>query len=112
MLLVPEAVSGKKSGAGAIGVDMGISIVLTLSDGARLRYPGCMSKSAQTVRTLQLKLSHKKRGSQNYQKARLVLDKSWRKVRRQRNDLRKKSRIGLHEVMGLLFSKIWMYGRW
>ena len=102
MLLVTEAVSTKKSGAGVIGVDMGVSNLLTLSDGTQLRYPEYMSKSAQKVRTLQLKLSQKKRGSRNCQKARLALDKSWRKVRRQRRDFAEKVSDGLTRSHGFI----------
>jgi putative transposase len=100
--LLPKLHPSRKSGAGEIGVDFGISNVLTLSDGIQLHYPDYMSKSALKVRTLQLKLSHKKRGSRNYQKAKLSLEKSWRKVRRQRSDFAEKVSDRLTRGHGLI----------
>ncbi len=102
ILLAPEAASSKISGTGAIGVDLGITSVLTLSNGSQLRYPDFISKSTQKVRTLQLELARKRRGSRNYQKARLALARSWRKVRRQRSDFAGKISDRLTQSYGVI----------
>jgi len=86
-LLVKEDHSVAQSGGdGKVGVDTGISNVVALSDGTMIDNPTFLSSSLGRIKSLQRRLSHKKRGSSNRERARLCLAKAWRKARRQRDD--------------------------
>ena len=69
-----------------IGVDIGLTNWITLSDGQVIDRPKFLVKSLTKIKTLQRILSKKKNGSKNRQKARIALAKLWRKVRLQRED--------------------------
>jgi putative transposase len=71
----------------AIGVDLGIVNLAALSDGRMFENPRCVGESITRIKSLQRRLSRKKRGSNNRQKARIMLAKAWRKVRNQRIDV-------------------------
>lgn len=85
-LLVKESPIRRTCGEGAIGVDLGISNLATLSNGTSVRQPVHLRTSAQRILSLQRSLSRKKRGSENREKARIHLAKAWRTLRRQRKD--------------------------
>jgi putative transposase len=78
-----DSIEAKKA---QIGVDLGVTNVVALSDGTTIESPGLMKRSAARILTLQRKLSRKKRGSKNREKARIALAKVQRKLRRQRRD--------------------------
>jgi putative transposase len=69
-----------------IGVDIGLTNWITLSDGQVIDRPKFLAKSLKKIKTLQRILSKKKNGSKNRQKARIALAKLWRNVRLQRED--------------------------
>jgi putative transposase len=69
-----------------IGVDIGLTNWITLSDGQVIDRPKFLAKSLKKIKTLQRRLSKKKKGSHNKLKARIQLAKLWRKVRLQRED--------------------------
>ena len=71
---------------GRVGVDLGVTNVVALSDGTTIESPRLMKRSAGRLLTLQRRLSRKKRGSKNREKSRLALAKALRKMRRQRRD--------------------------
>ncbi len=75
-----------RSGGGAIGVDLGISNLMALSNGALIASPGFLKRSKRLIEGLNKEVSAKKRGSKNREKAKMSLAKAWRKVRRQRED--------------------------
>lgn len=85
-LLVEEAPSGVQSGEGMVGVDMGISNPVALSDGTLVDNPRFLNGSMDWIISLQKSVSRKKKASKNGEKAKLSLAKAWRKVRRQRDD--------------------------
>jgi len=85
-LLVEEDPIVVQSGDGKVGVDMGISNIVALSDGTLIDNPRFFTHSEERIKSLQRRLSRKKKGSSNREKAKLSLAKSWRKVRRQRDD--------------------------
>jgi putative transposase len=73
--------------AKAIGVDLGITNAIALSDGALIQgRPKFLRKAEERIKKLQKILSRKKRGSKRGEKSRILLAKAWRKVRRQRDD--------------------------
>jgi putative transposase len=70
----------------AVGVDLGITNVIALSDGTLIDGPRFLKKAEEKIKALQRTLSRKKKGSKRREKARMLLAKAWRKVRRQRDD--------------------------
>ncbi len=109
-LLVDESNPTVKCSDGKIGVDVGISSVAALSDGTLIENPRYLKGSVQRIKSFQRKLSRKKKASQNREKARIVLAKAWRKVRRQRedfchkfsNDLARKNKLVVFEDLKIL----------
>ncbi len=87
-LLAEEAPSvvQSSSGDGKVGIDMGISNIMALSDGTMIDNPRFLNHSVEGIKSLQRQLSRKRRGSNNRKKVKLSLAKAWRKVRRQRDD--------------------------
>lgn len=85
-ILVEEIPLKKLSGDGKVGVDVGVSSLVALSDGTLIDNPRFLNLSVERIKMLQRRLSRKKRGSNNREKAKLSLAKMWRKVRRQRDD--------------------------
>src|SRR5712692_260052 len=87
-MLVEEDHSEVKSssGDGEVGVDTGISNLVALSDGTLIENPRFLNGSLERIKSLQRRLSHKKKGSSNRERAKLSLAKAWRKTRRQRDD--------------------------
>jgi putative transposase len=69
-----------------VGIDLGVTAVAALSDGTILAAPRLLKKSEVEIRTLQRSLSRKQKGSKNREKAKIALEKSWRKLRNRRND--------------------------
>src|SRR3990172_8774311 len=80
---------------GKVGVDVGVSNIVALSDGTLIDNPRFLNRSAERIESLQRQLSRKKHGSSNRRKTKLSLAKAWRKVRRQRDDFAHKLSDGL-----------------
>jgi len=76
----------KNKNDSVIGVDVGLTNWITLSDSQVIDRPKFLAKSLKKIKTLQRKLSKKKKGSHNKLKATIQLAKLWRKVRLQRED--------------------------
>jgi putative transposase len=81
-----EPVPDEEKECRAVGVDRGITNVVALSNGETIPNPKFLEGSAERIKRLQRELSRKKKGSKKSEKARIVLAKAWRKVRRQRDD--------------------------
>lgn len=86
ILFVQAAPTGVKPGDGAIGVDLGITNLVALSNGTRIANPGFLNRSKRRIEALKKEVSAKNNGSRNREKARIALAKAWRKVKRQRED--------------------------
>ena len=85
-LLVEETPNGVHSGDGQVGVDLGISNLVALSDGTLVDNPRFLKRSMYRIISLQRRVYRKEKASKNRVKAKLSLAKAWRKVRRQRDD--------------------------
>lgn len=70
-----------------VGVDLGVLNLATLSDGKVFGNPRHLNNSVVRIKTLQRRLSRKRKGSVNREKAKILLAKAWRKVRNQRLDV-------------------------
>lgn len=69
-----------------VGVDLGIQNLVTLSDGMTVKNPRLFDASVSHLKRLNRKLSRKKTGSRNQEKARILLAKGWRELRNRRLD--------------------------
>jgi len=70
----------------AVGVDLGIARLATLSDGRYLENPKPLERSLERIRTIQRKLSRKRFLSNNWLKAKTRLAKQHEHVRDFRRD--------------------------
>ena len=86
----------------AVGVDVGVQTLATLSDGRAFSNLKVLPRSVEKIKKLQRSLSRKKRGSRNRLKAKTALAKAWRKVRRQRDDVAHKVSHQLAEDYGMI----------
>lgn len=82
----------------AVGVDLGIKTLATLSDGTSIENPKWLQRHERKLKRLQKSLSRKKKGSKNRKKARAKLARQYRKVRHARQDF-------IHKMTSELVSK-------
>ena len=69
-----------------IGIDMGIKDFAVCSNGDTYENPGHLIKAEQRLRTLQKRLSRKKKGSNRRNRARMILARQHEKVANRRQD--------------------------
>ena len=69
-----------------IGIDMGIKDFAVCSNGDTYENPGHLIKAEQRLRTLQRRLSRKKKGSNRRNRARMILARQHEKVANRRQD--------------------------
>jgi putative transposase len=74
----------------SIGIDVGLSHFAILSTGEKIENPRYLKSSLKKLQIEQKKLSHKKKGSNNRIKQKLVVAKLHEKVTNQRNDFQHK----------------------
>jgi putative transposase len=85
-----EAPNVQKSptlGRSSVGVDLGVTNLVALSDGTLIPNPGLLVQSSFKLKSLQRDLSRKQLSSKNRVKAKIRLKKVWRTLRRRRDDL-------------------------
>lgn len=80
---LPEPLS--KTGR-AVGLDMGITALITTSEGEKVDHPQWYQASQATLRLKQRRLARAKKGSQNRQKKLLAVQRQHEKVVNQRTD--------------------------
>lgn len=73
-----------------IGIDVGLSSFLTDSNGDKIENPNFLQKSEIKLAERQRKLEKKKKGSNNRKKQKLIVNKTYRKIRNQRKDFHHK----------------------
>src|SRR5262245_13378472 len=76
-------------------VDLGLEAFSTLSDGTRIFHPGWYRKAERALKTVQRRVSRRKKGSNRRRKAVTLLAKAHQKVRRQRQDFHHKTALAL-----------------
>lgn len=69
-----------------IGIDLGIKNYLTMSNGKKINNPKNLTKSQTKLAKEQRKLSHMKKGSNNYNKQKTRIAIIYKKITNQRND--------------------------
>ena len=70
----------------SVGIDLGIKIFATFSDGAKVDAPKPLKKRIKKLRKLSKSLSHKTKGSRRYEKARVRVAKFHAKLKDTRTD--------------------------
>ena len=79
-IAVETADVSKRHASGAVGVDLGIKTLATLSDGTVFENPKTYYKYDKQLRRAQESLSRKKKGSKNRAKAKLKLSKLYYRI--------------------------------
>lgn len=80
----------KISSDNAIGIDLGIKKFATLSDGIVIENPRNINKVEKRIGRLQKQLSKKKKGSKNFEKQKIRIQKKYMKLRNMRKDFQDK----------------------
>ena len=80
-----------KSTNKVIGIDLGITVFATKSDGETVPNPKYYSKNIKKLKKLQKELSRREKGSKNREKSRIKLSKHHKKIKNSRNNF-------LHEL--------------
>ena len=88
----------RPNNGGAVGIDMGVKVFYTDSNGNTVPNPKYLEKSAKKLAHEQRKLSRKKKGSRNRNRQRIKVALVHEKIANQRNDfLQKQSTILVRE---------------
>ncbi|MGQ9555913.1 MAG: RNA-guided endonuclease TnpB family protein, partial [Anaerolineae bacterium] len=74
------------NGRSAVGIDLGLTHFATLSTGEKVEHPRYLRGAERRLKKLQRRLSHKKKGSNNRNKARLLIARQHEHAARQRAD--------------------------
>lgn len=91
---VPEPAPLPATGR-AVGIDVGISALLTTSDGAKVEHPAFYRAGQQKLRRLQRRLARAKRGSHNWGRALRAVQRQQAHVAAQRADFLHQLSAGL-----------------
>ncbi|MDD5542876.1 MAG: transposase [Acidobacteriia bacterium] len=75
----------KKSSTG-VGIDVGLRTFATMSDGTQIEHPRFLRKSIDKLRESGQSVSHKRKGSRNRGKAKLVLARAHEKIANRRRN--------------------------
>lgn len=87
-VLVEESVSRLSPAAGkAVGLDVGITSLVTLDDGSKVDHPRLLRRYRARLARLQRQLHRKRRGSRNREKARLAIARLYARIGDVRRDL-------------------------
>jgi len=91
----------------AVGIDVGLLNWITLSDGKKIQNTPDFEVQAERIKELQRRLERKKKGSHNREKVRSQLAKTWRKMRRCRDDfVHKTSKALVDNYDTIVFEKL------
>ena len=74
-----------------IGIDVGLSSLITMSNGGQIEPPECLRKKEKKLTQEQRRLSRKKKRSGKRNKQRIIVAKVHRKIRNQRTDFAHKT---------------------
>ncbi len=85
-VVLPDAAPEEHKIESAVGVDVGLKSLVTLSTGEKIEPPKFLHRSEEALAREQGRLSHKKKGSANRIKQRIKVARLHRKIRDQRSD--------------------------
>ena len=83
---LPDTIPRKKAIGNAIGVDLGLTSLITLSNGKKIDNPRWFRVTEKKLAKVQRLRSRKKKGSSNRKKQKLEVQRTHRKIRNQRSD--------------------------
>lgn len=92
----------KKQITSAVGVDVGLNSLITLSNGEKIGPPKFLRKSEERLSREQRRLSRRKKGSNNWDRQRIKVAKVHRKIRNQRMDFNHKLSRKLVDNYGMI----------
>ncbi len=93
----------------AVGVDVGLKSLVTLSNGEKIEPPKYLCRSEEALAREQRRLSKKKRGSHNRNKQRTKVARLHRRIRDQRSDFNHKLSRWLVDSYDLIaFEDLWV----
>ncbi|MCL6570040.1 MAG: transposase, partial [Meiothermus silvanus] len=92
----------RASGNEAVGIDLGVEAVATLSDGTRVENPRFLKQASNRLNSLQRKLARQKRFSNRWKCTKKVIGNLHRKVANRRNDFQHKLTSGWVSRYGLI----------
>jgi putative transposase len=91
----------------AVGVDLGVTHLVALSDGTRIESPRFLTKSVRKIKLLQRSLSRKRKSSANRTRVKSLLAKEWMRLRNSRDDFAHKvSRMLADEFSTIIFENL------
>jgi len=96
----PEVAETEPNGLGAVGLDLGVARLATLSDGTVIENPKALQRGQRKIKRLQQEVSRKKKGSANRNKARRRLAKAHTRVRNVRRDALHKATTAIAKSHG------------
>jgi putative transposase len=85
------------------GIDLGIEVFATLSDGTRIFSPGWYRTAERALKTAQRRVSRRKKGSNRRRKAITLLARAHQTVRRQRQDFHHKTALALVRANDVIY---------
>ena len=91
----PEVAEAPNNGGSAVGLDLGVAVLATLSDGTTYENPRPMARCQRSLKHLQRSLARKKKGSANRMKAKAKVAKAHMRIKCLRSD-------NLHKVTTIL----------
>ena len=74
----------------AVGLDVGLTSYIVDSDGHEVENPRHLKQSLKKLRRKQRRLSKKQKGSNNHEKQRIIVARTYERVQNQRNDFQHK----------------------
>lgn len=99
---LPEIEIEKAEIKSAVGIDVGIKELLTLSTGEQIHNPKWLRESEKKLAKEQRRLSRKKKGSKNRKKQKVKVQKVHRTITNQRSDFLHKVSAGLVKAYDLV----------
>jgi putative transposase len=98
----PDGLPAEPNGKPAVGGDMGLLRLLTLSDGTLIDNPRWLRDALDELRRAQRRLARAKKGSQNRKDKRLIVAKLHEHIKNQRHDFWHKTTHTLVHSYGLI----------
>lgn len=86
VLLFDVDIQPKSKAKGQVGIDLGVKNLLTLSTGEKIDYPDRLLYLEKNIGKEQRRLSHKKKGSNNYRKQKAIVAKAYARLRHYRDN--------------------------
>ena len=97
-VLIDINVKNKKCGNGVVGIDLGVKTFATLSNNERIEQENWIRNNQKRLSKLQRRMSKKKKGSKNRNKARVKLAKTFEKLNNRKDYF-------LHQIVNRLIDE-------